>query len=462
VADTVDQLQPGKARIGRQITLPFSKAFEIAWKSIKIRIWRSLITMSGVVLAIAFLMSVWTGGVFIRTMRGVSPTHEMYPAVRRVLEAEAIASGSVRIRCNVVGAGDVLVDGSSIGVAEVLQKALDAHRAVHAQLVPRGAESVEGADIVVTVGLPAPELAEAVLNYVKAGGVLIVYGTEGVARPEGEEEHPLLEIMPGRPSGADAVEVRGEDIIPSKDSPVVGILWRNFPTAAVLPAESADGKPLAEAGGVAVGWWRVVGEGAVAWYPVDGASGADPDVLSWFARGRLIGTPGEEREAESLLVRMATYGAGAGLGGAQHDTRGTWLVGLSLLVCVVGITNAMLMSVTERYREIGTMKCLGALDTFVVRLFLIESSLQGVVGSLCGALIGFGLAFVRALFTFHIKDLQTGQSYWLAVTFFPGTQLLGWLAIALGTGIVLSIVAAIYPAMRAAKMEPVQAMRVEA
>ncbi|HOT52163.1 MAG TPA: hypothetical protein PLI07_14365, partial [Candidatus Hydrogenedentes bacterium] len=50
-----------------------------------------------------------------------------------------------------------------------------------------------------------------------------------------------------------------------------------------------------------------------------------------------------------------------------------WLAAISLLVCVVGITNAMLMSVTERYREIGTMKCLGALDWFVVKLFLIEA-----------------------------------------------------------------------------------------
>ena len=48
----------------------------------------------------------------------------------------------------------------------------------------------------------------------------------------------------------------------------------------------------------------------------------------------------------------------------------TWLVVMSLLVSAVGITNSMLMSVTERYKEIGTMKCLGALDSFIVKLFL--------------------------------------------------------------------------------------------
>jgi putative ABC transport system permease protein len=46
-----------------------------------------------------------------------------------------------------------------------------------------------------------------------------------------------------------------------------------------------------------------------------------------------------------------------------------WIIILSLLVCVVGIVNAQLMAVTERFREIGTMKCLGALDRFVLRLF---------------------------------------------------------------------------------------------
>ena len=55
---------------------------------------------------------------------------------------------------------------------------------------------------------------------------------------------------------------------------------------------------------------------------------------------------------------------------AQISYKQYWLIVLSLLVCVVGITNAMLMSVTERFREIGTMKCLGALDSFIVKLFL--------------------------------------------------------------------------------------------
>ena len=70
---------------------------------------------------------------------------------------------------------------------------------------------------------------------------------------------------------------------------------------------------------------------------------------------------------------------------------------LSLLVCVVGIANAMLMSVTERFREIGTMKCLGALDSFIIKLFLLESTFQGVAGTLVGIVIGLVLTTALAM-----------------------------------------------------------------
>src|SRR5205085_3164080 len=72
---------------------------------------------------------------------------------------------------------------------------------------------------------------------------------------------------------------------------------------------------------------------------------------------------------------------------ATHD-RQLWLVSLSLVVCTVGIANSMLMSVTERFKEIGTMKCLGALDGFIVKLFFIESCLLGFLASLLGCLAG--------------------------------------------------------------------------
>jgi len=80
----------------------------------------------------------------------------------------------------------------------------------------------------------------------------------------------------------------------------------------------------------------------------------------------------------SILTSRAIAGPNLS---ANEASRMTWLVSLSLVVCTVGITNSMLMSVTERFKEIGTMKCLGALNQFVVKLFMIEAFLLGVIAS---------------------------------------------------------------------------------
>jgi putative ABC transport system permease protein len=128
-----------------------------------------------------------------------------------------------------------------------------------------------------------------------------------------------------------------------------------------------------------------------------------------------------------------------------------WIVILSLLVCVVGIVNAQLMAVTERFREIGTMKCLGALDRFILRLFFLEAGLQGLIGAAVGALFGCGCALLGAWLRYGATAII--QVSWVAV--------LDTLAFAVGTGCVLSMVGVFYPALVAARMQPVEAMRVE-
>ena len=118
-----------------------------------------------------------------------------------------------------------------------------------------------------------------------------------------------------------------------------------------------------------------------------------------------------------------------------------WLVATSLVMCLVGITNSMLMSVTERYREIGTIKCLGASDSFIVKVFFLESVVLGAIGSLGGAFIGA-----------------------LAMKFISGAP---WstfaIVVALGTavGMVLTVLAAIAPAVQAARMPAAAALRVD-
>ncbi len=128
-----------------------------------------------------------------------------------------------------------------------------------------------------------------------------------------------------------------------------------------------------------------------------------------------------------------------------------WLVALSLLVCMVGIINAQLMAVTERFREIGTMKCLGALDSFVLRLFLIEAGLQGLAGSLAGSLLGLLIAMALAMLRFGLAAAAQASPAALGLDVLAG----------IGVGLALSLIGVFYPALVAARMQPVEAMRAE-
>lgn len=128
-----------------------------------------------------------------------------------------------------------------------------------------------------------------------------------------------------------------------------------------------------------------------------------------------------------------------------------WIVMLSLLVCTVGIVNAQLMAVTERFREIGTMKCLGALDRFVLRLFLLEAGMQGLAGSLVGALAGLAIGLATGLLRFGAAALGH-----VAVADLGATVLV---SVLVGAG--LSLVGVVYPAILAARMRPVEAMRAQ-
>lgn len=135
----------------------------------------------------------------------------------------------------------------------------------------------------------------------------------------------------------------------------------------------------------------------------------------------------------------------------DNSPKQRWIVILSLLVCVVGIVNAQLMAVTERFREIGTMKCLGALDRFILRLFFLEAGLQGIIGATVGALAGGGAALLSAWLRYGAAAI--GQVSWSGV--------LASMGFAIGAGCILSIIGVFYPALLAARMQPVEAMRAE-
>jgi putative ABC transport system permease protein len=133
----------------------------------------------------------------------------------------------------------------------------------------------------------------------------------------------------------------------------------------------------------------------------------------------------------------------------------TCVAGVALLVSSLGIANTMLMSVLERRREIGIMKAVGAADWQLQALFVIEGGLIGLVGGSLGLLLAWsvsypGDAWVRSMVHRDMKVHLSGSIF-----AFPG-----WI----GVTVVLftlgaTIVAALLPARRAAKVDPVSALR---
>ena len=136
----------------------------------------------------------------------------------------------------------------------------------------------------------------------------------------------------------------------------------------------------------------------------------------------------------------------------KETARTTWLVVISLLVGGIGIANALLMSVTERFREIGTLKCLGSPDRLVVQLFIIESGVLGLLGAAIGVVVGFLIAVTGNAATY-------GWS--LVWTNLPWTDLLGFGIVSLFVGLLVAMIAAVYPATVAARMVPADALRSE-
>lgn len=140
----------------------------------------------------------------------------------------------------------------------------------------------------------------------------------------------------------------------------------------------------------------------------------------------------------------------ARIGGGGTAVYQLWVAVIALLVCTVGIVNSMLMSVTERYREIGTIKCLGATDTAVLKIFMIESLLVGLLGGVIGAIVGW----IAAVVIYYFQGMQI---------FFEGAiitygRIIG---MSIGLSVLISIIGAAYPSLYAAKLKPAEALRYE-
>jgi putative ABC transport system permease protein len=125
------------------------------------------------------------------------------------------------------------------------------------------------------------------------------------------------------------------------------------------------------------------------------------------------------------------------------------IAAISLLVGGIGIMNIMLVSVTERTREIGLRKALGARKRDILIQFLTESSLLSLIGGLIGILFGWFIAYIVGRIA-----AATGNNF---------TPLVSLDAVLMATlfSAAVGLFFGIYPANRAAKLEPVEALRYE-
>ncbi|WP_449462638.1 FtsX-like permease family protein [Tardisphaera miroshnichenkoae] len=146
-------------------------------------------------------------------------------------------------------------------------------------------------------------------------------------------------------------------------------------------------------------------------------------------------------------------------GGGIHAYQ-LWMVSIALLVTTINIVNVMLMSVSERYREIGTMKTLGALTSQIVMLFMIEASILGLMGGLLGSAIGYAAAVL-------IYGSQYGFSYVARAAVTPssfiamGPSVVTYFVLGVVLALLLSVIATVYPAYKAATLSPAVALRYE-
>jgi len=335
--------------IGRQVRLPINTAVQIALQGIRIRLGRALVTISGVVLGIAFLMNVMASAHISSAMK-----NEEDMRMKRDMMVSLV---KMQIESPKTQPISVLASGT-----------------VQAYEQAAVAELVKGRYQIRAYNLQLPGVKSVPLSELTQGTNTVLLLGDGVDCP----------LSPG----ALTQPMKQKVILDSLDNRTFNKL--PYTELSGVRRELFFGKRMAD----------------------------------------------EQKKNEERM--------------RQQRFRSFWIVTISLLVTIIGIANAMLMSVTERFKEIGTMKCLGALSGFIRRLFLIESAVIGAVGSVLGILIGVLFPVVLYGFIYGFGNL------FAAIDF----GYLGVVSLAcLIAGTLLSILAAIYPATIAARMIPAMALR---
>jgi lipoprotein-releasing system permease protein len=129
---------------------------------------------------------------------------------------------------------------------------------------------------------------------------------------------------------------------------------------------------------------------------------------------------------------------------------------LIVIVAAFNIVSTLTMVVTDKTREIGILKAMGLPAKSVLRIFLVQGVVIGVVGTLLGVIVGFGGAFALDRYKFIPLDPQIYFIDHLPVSTQPGD--VTWIVVA---SIVIAAVATLYPATQASRLFPIDAIRHE-
>lgn len=125
------------------------------------------------------------------------------------------------------------------------------------------------------------------------------------------------------------------------------------------------------------------------------------------------------------------------------------IAAISLLVAGVSILNIMLMSTIERTKEIGVMRAIGAYRQTILRIFLLEALILGIIGSVIG-----GILSILGGYAIDMLMLQSAK-----YLFMPSTAF--YIAEGFFVGVITAILSGMYPAWKASKLEPIEALRYE-
>lgn len=340
------------SNIREQIQLPTSVALEVVLQGVRIRLGRSMVTLGGIMLGVAFLMSVLTSN-FIRA--GVAEETAARQDTVRMMGFLTADSGPLRGRVLTV-----LATGPAADAEVRLLRAIES----------AGISEIRWLSVSPDASIPPRLRVAAEVQTLDAAG---------------QDASAVLLVGPAAPPA----ETIASTLAPARQRVVVSLHPQ--------PPGEMDARFV-----------------------------------------HLARAPNPEEEARAAETER------------KEQARSIWIVSIALLVTVICISNSLLMSVTERFREIGTMKCLGALSSFIRRMYFLESSLLGLIGSIGGAIAGLLFAIIMYSFTYGFALSFSALS--------PGPVTLLFVCSVVG-GLIASILAAIYPATFASRMVPATALR---